>query len=104
MSWPVGRSVVLVARDVRLLNLVAEELREMGCELFCARDIAGAGELVREGRARRFVLVRIGDDVFSPEQLRRAMAQHLPGYAIRAEETEDRPAGDALQARRQLPN
>jgi hypothetical protein len=104
MSWAGGRSVVLVSNDSYLLDLVAAELREMGCRVFCARDFGAAADLVRMGMTRRFVLVRLGDDVFSPEVLREAMAEHLPGYAIRAEEAEGDWTTFGIRALRQLPN
>jgi DNA-binding response OmpR family regulator len=101
-----SRSVVLVSDDFQLLNLVAAELREMGCRVFCVRDFQEAAALVRAGATRRFVLVRIGVAMSSAE-LRQAMAEQLPGYAIRGEGLEDEEAWaatQALQSLRQLPN
>jgi hypothetical protein len=99
-----SRSVVLVSGDFHLLNLVAAELREIGCRVFCVRDLQEAAALVRAGATRRFVLVRLGAEVFSSEELRRAMADHLPDYAIRGDEGEEAWAALELESLRQPPN
>ena len=105
MSWLNRRSVVLISADFRLLHLVAAELRELGCRVFCVRNFQEAATLVRAGATNRFVLVRLGEEVFSPEELRRAMAEELPGYTIK---NEDGQSDDALAVSRpesrQAPN
>jgi len=93
MTSLLSRNVVLVSGDFQLLNLVAAELREMGCRVFCVRNLQEAAALVRAGATTRFVLVRLGPELFSPEALRRAMADELPDYSIEGEESP-----------RQLPN
>lgn len=107
MTSLLSRSVVLVSGDHHLLNLIAAELREMGCRVFCVRDLREAAALVRAGATRRFVLVRLGGEVCSPEQLRRAMAAELPDYAIRGEDGDDGVEAwtvRTLESLRQLPN
>ena len=107
MTSLLRRSVVLVSGDFQLLNLIAAELREMGCRVFCVRDLQEAAALVRAGATRRFVLVRLGAKLFSPEELRRAMAEELPDYAIRGEDGDDGAeawTARTLESLRQLPN
>ena len=107
MTSLLTRSVVLVSGDFQLLNLIAAELREMGCRVFCVRDLQEAAALVRAGATRRFVLVRLGAEVFSPDELRRAMAEALPDYAIRGEDGDTAAevwTARTLESLRQLPN
>jgi len=99
-----SRSIVLVSGDSQLLLLVAAELREMGGRVFCVRDLQEAAALVRAGATRRFVLVRLGPEQFSSEELRRAMAEQLPDYSIRGEEGEEAWRALELQSLRQPPN
>jgi hypothetical protein len=104
MNALTSRSVVLVSGDFELLHLVAAELREIGCRVFCVRDLQEAATLVRAGATRRFVLVRIGTEEFSSEQLRGAMAEHLPDFAIQGEESETAWVGVEPASSRQPPN
>jgi ActR/RegA family two-component response regulator len=89
MTRPPARRVILVGEDARYLNLLATELRALGLPVFCAHDFEHAAQLVRAGLARRFVLVRLADDVLSPAELRAEMATHLPGWAVTADDLAD---------------
>ena len=83
MSWPTARCVLLVSDDVRCLNLMATELRAMGCRVLCARDLEQAAEVVRATMTTRFLLMFFADDLVSPADLRSAMAAHLPRMECR---------------------
>ena len=95
MNWPFNRSVVLVANDALLLELVAAELREMGCRVFCAADVKEVAELVRAGVTRRFVMIRLGAQSLSQAELRQVMAEETPGWSI----AEREPTGPVPPAR-----
>jgi hypothetical protein len=81
--------ILLVSEDVRCLDVVAAEFRAAGCSVFCVRDLDEAAALVRAGVTRRFVLVRIEDDVVPAAVLRAEMSSRLPGWTVQLDELED---------------
>jgi hypothetical protein len=89
MNGPFNRSVVLVCDDVRLLRLLAAELRELGCRVFIARDLGEVAQLVRARMTKRFVLVRLGDEPISATAVCEAIAERLPGWSIQGGEPDD---------------
>jgi hypothetical protein len=87
MIWPTAPCVLIVSDDVRCLNLMATELRAMGCRVLCARDLEQAAEVVRATMTTRFLLMFIADDLVLPADLCSAMAAHLPGWSVECDES-----------------
>jgi hypothetical protein len=80
--------------DPRCIAELSASLRALGCCVFTARDLEDVAELIRTGAAKRFVLVRIAEAVATVAELREAIEEKLPDWAIEADD------GDALLARR----
>jgi len=102
MTWPKAPSVLLVSDDARCLELLAAELRAMGCRVLCARDLERAAALVRAGLPTAFVLVYLGEDLLSPADVRVAMAAGLPEWDVQGDETGHKVIAVAAAAERLL--
>jgi hypothetical protein len=79
----------LVSDDAGSRDAVAAEFRAGGCSVFCVRDLDEAAALVRAGLTRRFVLIRLEDEVVPASVLRAEMSARLPGWKVEPDELED---------------
>ena len=91
--------VVLVCEDVKCLVLVATEIAATGCEVLCALDLRQAAEFVRARRARRYVLVQIGEELVPPAEQRAEAAAHLLHWKIECDELDDMTGSAISEAR-----
>ena len=81
--------VLLMCEDPVCLELIASELRALGCRVLCAHDLADVARLVRAGLTTRFVLVRIGEGAVPATALRAQLAARLPGWQIECDEPDE---------------
>ena len=100
MTWNKLPSVLLVCEDGVLLAAMAGELRASGCRVLCARDLEEAAALIRAGAMNRFMLVRLGDDLVEPAELRLEMEARLPEWTVDASELRDEVTGAGVRAHR----
>jgi CheY-like chemotaxis protein len=75
-------SILLIIENPLHRALISRELRRLGCEVFCARDLDEAADVVRAGVPATLLLVRLGEPSLSDRQLQREMARRLPGWGV----------------------
>ena len=63
---------------------LAENLRTLGCEVFCVQDLDQAANQVRAGLPRHVILLHLGRRQLSTSVLYAEMAKRLPGWSVAA--------------------
>jgi hypothetical protein len=82
---PVG--VLLIIENAKHRAWLAGKLRSLGCEVFCARDLDEAADLVRAGIPNEVILVHLGREPMSAPLLHAEMARRLPGWTVSTHDT-----------------
>lgn len=75
-------SILLIVENPFHRAAITRELRRLGCEVFCARDLDEAADVMRGGAPATLLLVRLGEPSLSDGQLQREMARRLPGWGV----------------------
>jgi len=90
--------VLLIMDDSIHRTMLAMHLRTLGCEIYFARDLDEAADVIRAGVPKEIVVVYLGQDRLSASDIRSEIARRLPGRSVSIQDTFDLGADDVGDA------